>query len=83
VRRPGSTACCGCGWTTTYVIDFATLFREGATDVRVRYDRHVMGLFPRATWLSLMRDAGFEASSVRDRSGRDQFVGVLPREDRG
>ncbi|MBP1704683.1 MAG: Methyltransferase type 11 [Chloroflexi bacterium] len=66
---------------TSYVIEFAILLREGDADVRVRYDRHVMGLFPRATWLGLMREAGFEPSTVVSASGRDVFVGTRPRAD--
>jgi Methyltransferase domain len=64
---------------TTYIVDFAMLLRESAEDVRVRYDRHLMGLFPRATWLDLLREAGFEPSAVVDRAGRDVFVGARPR----
>jgi ubiquinone/menaquinone biosynthesis C-methylase UbiE len=60
---------------TTVVTDFAMLLREGADDVRVRYDRHVEGIFPRATWLDLLGDAGFEASIVGDRWEREVFVG--------
>jgi SAM-dependent methyltransferase len=46
---------------TTYVVDFAYLLRlpNGALDVR--RDRHVCGLFPRATWLDLLQETGFEA----------------------
>lgn len=46
---------------STYVTDFAYLLREGAGKPRVVYDRHVDGLFPRATWLRLLTEAGFEA----------------------
>lgn len=59
---------------TTFVTDFAMLLREGADDVRVRYDRHVEGVFPRATWLRLLREAGFEPSIVGDRWERELFV---------
>jgi hypothetical protein len=61
---------------TTYITDFALLLREGDADVRVRYDRHLMGLFPLATWLDLLREVGFEPSDVVDRWGRHVFVGV-------
>jgi SAM-dependent methyltransferase len=62
---------------TTYVTDFVLLLREGAADVRVRYDRHLMGLFSRARWLDLMAEVGFEPSVV-DPGGRALFVGVRP-----
>ena len=32
--------------------------------VRVEHDRHVEGLFPRATWLRLLAEAGFEARAL-------------------
>jgi SAM-dependent methyltransferase len=63
---------------TTYLTDFAILLREGGDHVRVRYDRHVMGLFARATWLELFRQIGFAPSVVVDASARDLFVGVRP-----
>jgi len=63
---------------TTIVTDFAILLREGTDEVRVRYDRHVTGLFARATWLDLLRGVGFVPSVVRDRWERDLFVGVRP-----
>jgi SAM-dependent methyltransferase len=57
---------------TTYVADFAMLLHEPDGSVRTEYDRHVCGVFPRATWLRLLSDAGFEASSVfRDHSKLD------------
>lgn len=49
---------------TTYLVDYAYLLREADGSVRVEHDRHVEGLFPRATWLTLLADAGFEARAV-------------------
>ncbi len=63
---------------TTFLTDFAILLREGADDVRVRYDRHVMGLFARGTWLDLFGKVGFMPSVVVDRWERDVFVGERP-----
>lgn len=48
----------------TYVADYAFLLREPGGEVRVEHDRHVEGLFPRATWLRLLEDAGFVARAV-------------------
>jgi hypothetical protein len=59
---------------TTFVTDFAILLREGATDVRVRYDRHVEGIFPRATWLDVLGAVGFEPVVVEDVWKRELFV---------
>lgn len=63
---------------TTVVTDFAILVREGDDDVRVRYDRHVEGIFPRATWLALLREVGFLPTIVEDAWGRELFVARRP-----
>jgi SAM-dependent methyltransferase len=49
---------------TTSIVDYACLLRDGDGVVRTVHDRHVEGLFPRATWLRLLRDAGFDPSVV-------------------
>src|SRR6185436_9586229 len=49
---------------STYLVDFVYALREGDGDVRVEHDRHVEGLFSRAEWLGLLKDAGFEARAV-------------------
>jgi SAM-dependent methyltransferase len=64
---------------TTYVCDFAYLLREG-DDVRCVQDRHVCGLFPRATWLGLLERSGLEARHVvappdQEPAGAELFVG--------
>ena len=53
---------------TTYTVDFAYLLRD-ASGVRVEHDRHIYGLFPEATWLRLLGDAGFEPRSLTDPNG--------------
>ncbi|HSP08064.1 MAG TPA: class I SAM-dependent methyltransferase [Candidatus Dormibacteraeota bacterium] len=60
---------------TTYVVDFAILLRDGRGHVRVAHDRHVLGLFPRATWLRLLRKSGFVAAVARDDEMREVFLG--------
>jgi SAM-dependent methyltransferase len=59
---------------TTYYVDYAFLLRESNGDVRVVHDRHVEGVFPRATWLRLFEDAGLAAASELDAWGRDVFI---------
>ena len=49
---------------TTYTVDYAYLLKEADGSVHVEHDRHVEGLFPRATWLRLMTETGFEARVV-------------------
>ena len=67
---------------TTYVVDFAILIRDRRGRTRVEHDRHVLGLFPRARWLRLLRDVGFKASLVRDGRLRDAFLGRKPSANR-
>ena len=45
---------------TNYVVDHAFLLRD-ASGVRAVHDRHIEGLFDQATWLRLIREAGFVA----------------------
>lgn len=61
---------------TSYRVEFAILLRETGGSIRLEQDRHTFGLFPRDTWLDLMRDNGFEAEIIRDSFQRELFVGV-------
>ena len=61
--------------------DFAFLLRTADGTVTVAHDTHEFGLFPRATWLKILSDAGFRARSVaevtsEDRLPREVFVGT-------
>jgi len=47
---------------TTVVTDFAYLLRD-KDGVRIEYDRHVTGLFPRAVWLRLLEEQGFKTET--------------------
>lgn len=72
----------------TYVMDFAYLLRLSDRSIDVRRDRHVCGLFHRATWLRLLQEAGFEPKGIRltvdqdDPFGREAFVCVRTGNDR-
>ena len=61
---------------TTYLVDFAYLLRDETGEVRVEHDRHVCGLFPRAVWLRLLREAGFGRAEVRDVQFQDDPEGT-------
>ena len=66
---------------TTYQVDYAMLLRHPDGSVEVRQDRHVEGLFPRATWLKFLADVGFDPIAVDDDpEGRVIFVGRRPRD---
>ena len=67
---------------TTCACDFAYLLREG-DDMRCVLDRHVFGLFRRATWLELLERAGLESSHQvgppdEESAGAELFVGKKP-----
>ena len=47
-----------------YFVDYAYLLREGDGRMTVEWDRHVEGLFPRAEWIRLMTDAGFQPRGI-------------------
>jgi trans-aconitate methyltransferase len=46
----------------TYMVEYAFLLRHG-TDVRTVHDRHVEGLFSRATWQRLLTSVGYAVDS--------------------
>jgi SAM-dependent methyltransferase len=45
---------------TTYEVDYAIVVRGGDGSTRVVHDRHVLGLFPEATWIDLLCEVGLE-----------------------
>lgn len=49
---------------TTSIVDYVYTLRDADGTVRVVHDRHLEGLFPRETWLALLRDVGFEPEVV-------------------
>jgi SAM-dependent methyltransferase len=44
----------------SYAVDYAIVVREADGSTRVVHDRHLLGLFPEATWLRLLREVGLE-----------------------
>jgi len=67
-----------------YSFHFAYLLREDGKEPRVLHDRHVEGLFSRATWLRLLQETGFQTSSATRPSDGGEldevFVGLRPSE---
>lgn len=63
---------------TSYEVTWAFLLRNADGAVRVESDRHQFGLFPRADWFTLMKEAGFVGRSRLDPWGRDVFVARKP-----
>ncbi len=58
----------------TYRTDFAIMMRDRHGDTRVVHDSHIEGIFPRAEWMRMLREAGFEPSSLIDEWKREVFV---------
>ncbi len=56
-----------------YDVDFAILLREGGGQVRCVHDHHECGVFPRASWLRWLGEAGFEAERIAHHS--EMFLG--------
>jgi SAM-dependent methyltransferase len=68
---------------TEYVSDFAYLLRNAQGHIRAEVDRHILGIFPRSTWLNLLADAGFEARALTFEHSEEPyplevFVGIRP-----
>lgn len=51
-------------YDTTCECHFAYLIRYSKGKVRIEYDRHIMGIFPKATWMKLLKRAGFTVNVI-------------------
>jgi hypothetical protein len=60
----------------TFTTDFTMILREDPDTVRIRYDRHVEGLFGEHVWLALLAEAGIPAEVEQDPYGRRVFIGT-------
>ena len=70
---------------TRAICAFAFMMREGQGPLRHVIDEHTFGLFPRATWLELIADVGFEPRAVEYRHSEfdpaidhEMFMGLRP-----
>jgi SAM-dependent methyltransferase len=63
---------------TTYTAEYVYLLREDPHPAQSVQDQHRCGLFPRATWLRLLREIGFQPTITRDPDGRDLFIARRP-----
>lgn len=61
---------------TSYVADMAYLMRENDR-VSVAHDRHVLGVFPIATWLEVLEAAGFIARYEACETSDGEMLGML------
>ena len=56
------------------ICDYAYLLRSADGNVRSLHDRHVNGLFARATWVALMRAVGFVVERAESDLGNHPFL---------
>jgi len=71
---------------TVVTTEYVFLLRHTGGRVEVVHDSHRTGVFPRSTWLRVLRDVGFSATMVaetttEDRTPRDVFVAIRPEPD--
>lgn len=59
-------------------VEFKLTLRERDGTERRLVDRHRFGVFPRATWLSLLRGAGFRVRTLTDPWKRSCFIATRP-----
>ncbi|HET9906381.1 MAG TPA: class I SAM-dependent methyltransferase [Anaerolineales bacterium] len=59
---------------STYTTEYVYLLREGDQPAQVEHDRHTCGVFPRADWLRLLNEVGFQAEVIPDPFERELFV---------
>ena len=74
---------------TKTTVDFAIVLREDGKPTRSVHDEHEFGLFPRETWLRLIREAGlepkalpYEHSEFDPNKPREMFAGISAAGDR-
>lgn len=65
----------------TYTVDYAYLMKDADGSIRVEHDHHVEGLFNEATWLRLLKEAGFDPYALSDSFERINFLGYKPLEE--
>jgi len=63
---------------TEYTTEYVYLLREGNAPTQVEHDVHTCGLFPRAEWLRLLQEVGFQTQIIRDEYERDLFLSRKP-----
>jgi ubiquinone/menaquinone biosynthesis C-methylase UbiE len=64
---------------TTVETAYTFTLREADGSMHVELDRHTEGIFPRASWLQWITEAGFTPTSRLDPWGRDVFVAIADR----
>jgi SAM-dependent methyltransferase len=63
---------------TECVVEYVCVLREEGKPTRVEHEQHRCGVFPRATWLALLGEIGFDAEIVPDNFERELFLARRP-----
>jgi SAM-dependent methyltransferase len=68
---------------TVVTTEYVFLLRDADGSTKVAHETHQLGLFPRATWVRILSDVGFQAERLteatdEDRVPRDIFIGTRP-----
>ena len=58
----------------TYITEYVYLLRDGNQPTQIEHDQHVCGLFPRAEWLRLLNEVGFQTKVIHDPFERELFL---------
>lgn len=61
---------------TTFITEYAFLLRQG-TEVKAVHDRHIEGVFARATWIHVLTGAGFRVAPKARPLGDGEFDEVF------
>jgi SAM-dependent methyltransferase len=62
---------------TAAATHYAFVVRDAAGDVRHLHERHEFGLFPEATWVRLLGDAGFAVDALDEQTSEDRTPRLL------
>jgi SAM-dependent methyltransferase len=61
-----------------YIVDYVYAMRGEDGSVKIEYDRHINGIFPRESWLQLLREVGFHPQILKDNYDRELFLAAKP-----
>jgi SAM-dependent methyltransferase len=59
---------------STYITEFAYLFRERDQATQIEHDQHTCGLFARADWTRLLHEVRLQPEIIRDPFARELFL---------
>lgn len=59
---------------TTYFTEYVVILRDGDSIISVEHDRHVLGVFPLSSWMTMLEKVGFQARYVVDDYDRHIFI---------